>query len=145
MGTINDTPGITDDEAKLIHYNHEVCHHPRVTGSAHDFGMCCNVGAAEAIREKLFEDSKTTSAVLVAWEHANIGYLAEALMINDKDNTIGKRDLDVAGFISTSPAFHDMMYWPDASFDVIWALWFDHETQNFVRIETEMYVQGFGD
>ena len=40
LGAIDDTPGITDEETNLVHYNHEVCHHPSVTGSVHDFGAC---------------------------------------------------------------------------------------------------------
>ena len=145
LGHIADTPGISDQDDTTSSYNHQICHHPKLTGSVHNFGLCCNLGAGEAIRRKLFADAQETSSILVAWEHANIGYLAEALMTNDKDNRIGERDLDVAEFLATNHAFKQMMFWPDSSFDVIWALYFDPNTQNFLELDTESYVQGFVD
>jgi len=141
-GTIEDRIGITDSDTKLIDYNHKVCDHPKMTGSVHDFGNCCNLEAAEAIRRQLFVDPTTSSSVFVAWEHANIGYLAESLMIDTMDDY---EQQVIGSYLSTNPAFQEMMYWPDSNFDEILTMWFDPITQKFLKIDTDSYVQGFGD
>ncbi|MGK3736475.1 MAG: hypothetical protein ACI8RD_007690 [Bacillariaceae sp.] len=105
--------------------------------------MCCNIGAAEAIRNKLFENENVSSSVLVSWEHANIGFLAEALMMNDKDNKIGERDITIGEFISTDPEFIKLLFWPDVQFDKIFALYFDPQTQEYTKIDTTTLTQGF--
>ena len=105
-------------------------------------GICCNLEAAEAIRRQLFADPTTSSSVFVAWEHANIGYLAESLMIDTMDDY---EQQVIGSYLSTNPAFQEMMYWPDSNFDEILTMWFDPITQKFLKIDTDSYVQGFGD
>jgi hypothetical protein len=80
---------------------------------------------------------------LVSWEHANIGFLAEALMMNDKDNKIGIRDVTIGKFISTEPEFIKLLFWPDVQFDKIFALYFDPHTQEYIKIDTTTLTQGF--
>jgi len=90
----------------------------------HLFGMCCNSGAALAIKTKLRESGVQT--LLVAWEHANLPHLAVAL---------GAPECDPH---SDSPCD---LAWSGADYDQVWALYFDADGR-FVRLDAELR-QGF--
>mmetsp|Transcript_34462 Transcript_34462/g.110105 ORF Transcript_34462/g.110105 Transcript_34462/m.110105 type:complete len:200 (+) Transcript_34462:3-602(+) len=48
------------------------CRQAAKSGSSpHDYGVCCNTAAARRVKERLAQHG--VGAVLVAWEHANIG------------------------------------------------------------------------
>ena len=84
----------------------------------HDFGSCCNSAAAAAMKASLFDDD-STGAVLAAWEHANIAYLVSALAGSEID-----------------------IDWSSTEFDKVIAVYFDAETEDFLRIDEDLY-QGF--
>lgn len=92
------------------------CRQAAKSGSSpHDYGVCCNTAAARRVKERLAQHG--VGAVLVVWEHANIGYLAEEL---------------------GAPA-HELA-WPDPEFDLIFALHF-RPSGEYLRLE-RLY-QGF--
>eukprot|EP00751_Fragilariopsis_kerguelensis_P001806 CAMPEP_0170821616 /NCGR_PEP_ID=MMETSP0733-20121128/43183_1 /TAXON_ID=186038 /ORGANISM="Fragilariopsis kerguelensis, Strain L26-C5" /LENGTH=340 /DNA_ID=CAMNT_0011183445 /DNA_START=95 /DNA_END=1117 /DNA_ORIENTATION=+ len=73
----------------------------------------CNTGAAYKIKEALKHGSKS---ILVSWEHANIVYLVKEL-----------------GYPGQLP------YWPDIQYDIIYALYYDPHTLEFMTIDTDLY------
>jgi hypothetical protein len=96
-----------------------------------DFGPCCNVGAAEAIRQELFSDDNKINTILASWEHANIAFLANALdAYGCKNKTTGVTIPNCSLDCSRD------------DFDSVYALYFDKDTREFVKIETNL-VQGF--
>lgn len=147
FGHIDDAPTDTIDINLTKNYNNKVCHPPTLESSVHDFGLCCNMAAAEAIKLKLFQQQQdghsSSSSVLVAWEHANIGYLAEALMIDDNDNYISNDDIKAANKIIAQKELQKLLYWPDALFDKIFALYFDPVTHKFTKLDTTTFAQRF--
>lgn len=94
------------------------CHLPS-EGTAHDFGPCCNSAAASAMKTRLFGGDADTRAVLAAWEHAKIAYLVSALAGSEVSIT-----------------------WPSTQFDQVIAVYFDAVTEDFMRIDQDLY-QGF--
>jgi len=124
---INNTTG-SFPELCGYSYGADDCKHPEKGKSVHAVGMCCNVAAAKAIKDVLF--SKTCGnkgqeqctneirSVLVAWEHANIAFLAQAL---GGDATFS---------------------WPGWQFDQVVAIYFDTNTEAFTRMEPDLR-QGF--
>ena len=91
------------------------------------FGPCCNVAAAAKIKSKLLNKNQNVNAIVVAWEHFNLAYLANALGANNCDD-------------QTLPGCN--MTWPSNEFDYIWALYFDAHTGAYRRIDTTLR-QGF--
>ena len=91
----------------------------------HQFGVCCNEGAAAKMKAKLAEPSIST--ILVAWEHANIRNLVVSLGAPDCD-TVSTKACDLE--------------WGGPDYDAIWALTFDSTGQRFVELQTDL-VQGF--
>jgi len=89
------------------------CHEAALPHQPHDFGVCCNTGAAYEIKQHLKEGSKS---ILVSWEHANIVYLVKEL-----------------GYPGQLP------YWPDIQYDIIYALYYDPHTLEFMTIDTNLY------
>lgn len=104
------------------------CDAPQTDGNV-DYGPCCNVAAAAAIKSTLMEDG--VDSVLAAWEHTNIDYLANAL---------GANNCTYPG--TTDPVPGCNMTWPGFQFDSIYALHFDPDTGDFLSIDTNL-LQGF--
>ena len=95
------------------------------------FGPCCNVAAAAKIKNTLLIGNhlnQTVNAIVVAWEHFNLAYLAKALGANNCDDQ------------TLSPGCN--MTWPSNEFDYIWALYFDAHTGAYLCIDTTLR-QGF--
>mmetsp|Transcript_9636 Transcript_9636/g.10371 ORF Transcript_9636/g.10371 Transcript_9636/m.10371 type:complete len:363 (+) Transcript_9636:325-1413(+) len=88
------------------------CHAAALPHQPHDFGVCCNTGAAYEIKQALKHGSKS---ILVSWEHANIVYLVKEL---------------------GSP--NHLPYWPDIQYDIIYALYYDPHTLEFMTIDTQL-------
>jgi len=89
------------------------CHEAALPKQPHDFGVCCNTGAAYAIKQALNDGS---NSILMSWEHANIVYLVKEL-----------------GYPGELP------YWPDIQYDIIYALYYDPHTLEFMTIDTDLY------
>lgn len=107
----------------------DTCSMPTANESVHDYGPCCNIAAAEAIKSVLMEDD--IDSILCAWEHTNIKYLANALGANN------------CQFPNTTnhPVTGCNMTWPD-EFDKIFALYFNASNGDFLKIDTNL-EQGF--
>jgi len=89
------------------------CHEAALPHQPHDFGVCCNTGAAYAIKKALKDGS---DSILVSWEHANIIYLVGELG-GDSDA---------------------LPYWPDIQYDIIYAMYFDSNTLDFMTTDTSL-------
>lgn len=101
------------------------CHQPTANASVHDYGPCCNVAAAAAMKAKLAEPG--VNAILAAWEHANIAFLANALGATDS-------------FCNAEPSCN--LSWSDDEFDKVFALYYD-DAGNFRGINTNLYQEFF--
>ena len=105
------------------------CLSPPPGGSTHDLGPCCNLAAASSMLAKL----RDAGAILAAWEHANIVYLANALM--------GDRSCAEYAWLPGCQAWNRFT-WPGNDFDKIVALYFDSVTLEFQGIDSGL-AQGF--
>lgn len=103
-----------------------LCFPPNPTVPTHNFGPCCNVAAADAMKEELFHRNET-HALLASWEHLGIPFLANALGANNcTSNDTGR---SIPGCT---------LDWPNTDFDTIYALYFDAVTQEFITIDTNL-------
>lgn len=132
-GSKPDLCGLTMDSQNNDEYPgyNTTCHKPFPLDSTHDYGPCCNVQGALAIKSLLFpaDGSKGVDTVLASWEHANIKFLANDLAMTD----------DVCKHEDPAICSID---WDGTNFDKVWALYFDKDTQEFVKIDTNL-AQGF--
>jgi len=88
------------------------CHDAALPNQPHDFGLCCNTGAPYAIKQALWNGS---NSILVSWEHANIVYLVKEM-----------------GYPGQLP------YWPDIQYDIIYALYYDPHTLEFMTLDSKL-------
>jgi len=112
------------------------CSLPTPSESVNDYGPCCNVAAAAQIKSVLMEDG--IDSILCSWEHSNIAYLANALGSNNcTDSKITTTSSNKTG-ITNLMAPDCNMTWLGTDFDSVWALYFDAETGEFLRLDTNL-------